>query len=241
MPEAMNNHCNAPWKKNRRVLNASIKTYDQMPVRENHDPMVDLSAYDFILSPEYYHMGFSKTRKMHLRKGFADLLAEIQNRYLLPAGFKFKIWDAWRPRSVQKAIYDDYYMRLLEENPGWDHARLDQAVLQFVAKPDNPDIMPHHSTGGAVDLTLCHAHSGEDLDMGTGFDHFGPESAPDYFEHNDENHSARDNRRILFDAMQRGGDFATHPREWWHYDYGDQRWALLTQKPEAYYSEIKSL
>jgi D-alanyl-D-alanine dipeptidase len=29
--------------------------------------------------------------------------------------------------------------------------------------------------------------------------------------------------------------FAAHPDEWWHFSYGDQMWAALTDAPAALY------
>lgn len=210
------------------------KPYSNIPIRENNDPMVNLADYPFILSPEYFSMGFSDTSKMYQRREFADRLLEIQEKHL--NGLIFKIWDAWRPRKVQQAIYDDYFQSLQKDHPDWDKDRLHTQTLSFVAQPDNPQYPPPHSTGGAVDLTLCEK-DGTEINMGTGFDHFGPESARDYFENPAQDHHIRDHRRHLFAAME-NLDFGPHPGEWWHYDFGNQRWAHFTQKDFAFYAEV---
>jgi D-alanyl-D-alanine dipeptidase len=45
---------------------------------------------------------------------------------------------------------------------------------------------------------------------------------------------ARANRRLLHWAMAEAG-FAGHPDEWWHYSWGDQLWAALSDVPAAHY------
>ena len=48
------------------------------------------------------------------------------------------------------------------------------------------------------------------------------------------NEEARANRRMLYWLMIEAG-FTNHPDEWWHYSYGDQMWAKLSNKPAAFY------
>lgn len=49
------------------------------------------------------------------------------------------------------------------------------SISIFVAAP-SLDVIPPHSTGSAVDLALVD-QNGTELNMGTGFDHFGLEAA----------------------------------------------------------------
>jgi D-alanyl-D-alanine dipeptidase len=71
--------------------------------------------------------------------------------------------------------------------------------------------------------------------MGSNFDHFGPEAHPDYFEQSE--YPARKNRRLLRNAMLNAG-FTQDPDEWWHFDYGNQKWAEAAGKDKAFYGEI---
>lgn len=68
----------------------------------------------------------------------------------------------------------------------------------YVADPARGSI---HNRGGAVDITLTD-FSGNELDMGTPFDHFGPEAS-----HNFKTLSAEvlANRKLLKDVMLRNG------------------------------------
>ena len=75
-----------------------------------------------------------------------------------------------------------------------------------------------HSRGSTVDLTVVRLSDGAELDMGTPFDFFGPESAAD---HAGLTAGQRANRRLLADAMRAHG-FETYPAEWWHFTLADE-------------------
>ena len=212
----------------------TLPALHHIKIEESHEPIVDLSAYDFILEPMYFQQGYSKDRRMFLRRGVAEKLQQIQETTL--AGYKFKIWDAWRPRAVQLALFQDYYQRLQLEHPFWDEARLQLETAVFVAPPNTLGVIPPHTTGGAVDLTLADGQ-GRELDMGTVFDHFGPEAYPDFFEGEGINDAARDARRLLRGAMQEAG-FRLNPSEWWDFNYGNQVWGFAYNQPVVGYGEI---
>jgi D-alanyl-D-alanine dipeptidase len=75
-----------------------------------------------------------------------------------------------------------------------------------------------HSRGATVDVTLVALDSwggATPLDMGTSFDFFDPRSHPDSSEVSAE---ARENRRLLQEAMARRG-FRPLPQEWWHFTF----------------------
>jgi D-alanyl-D-alanine dipeptidase len=65
-----------------------------------------------------------------------------------------------------------------------------------------------------VDLTLVHADSGVELDMGTDFDDFGPLAATDAPGLEER---VRSNRRLMHEILLRHG-FMGIPSEWWHFD-----------------------
>jgi D-alanyl-D-alanine dipeptidase len=80
--------------------------------------------------------------------------------------------------------------------------------------------------------------NGTELDMGTGFDFFGPEAAPYYFEEHEGNKEARENRKLLRNAMFEE-EFTINNEEWWHFDYGNQVWAFEAKKPFAFFGEAR--
>ncbi|MBQ4051753.1 MAG: hypothetical protein IJD13_08985, partial [Oscillospiraceae bacterium] len=169
------------------------------------EPLVDLS----VLSPDriecrsaYYEQGLpGSIPTCMLRKGAAERLLKAAE--LLPQGWKFRIFDGWRPHSVQKALFDDYLCQLAykEENQELTVRELMTLTREFVAFPSTDPLRPYnHGGGGAVDLTILN-EKGEPLNMGTGFDDFTDLSHTRYFEEHDEDPEARDNRRLLYHVM----------------------------------------
>lgn len=209
--------------------------YQHIPIVENGDPLVDLAGYPFVCDPVYYRQGWSDTPRMHVRKTVADMLLDIQERHLAKDNLCFKIFDAYRSRKVQAAIYDFYAADIAQKNPHLTGDTLLAEVACFVTKPDDPARIPPHATGGAVDLTIMYV-GGEVLDMGTPFDYFGVEGAPYYFETSD-NTDVRDNRRLLHGLMLSAG-FTVDPDEWWHFDFGNQKWAVQSGNSAATFGEI---
>jgi len=177
-----------------------------------------------------------------LRKEAAQRLLEASDK--LPKGYRFRIWDAWRPFALQHELYVVYsgdIIRTFHLEEATDEER--SAVIRgFVSDPvEDRELPPVHTTGGAVDLTILD-DKGEELDMGTGFDAFTDRTRTDYYEHvNAQKHGGnpedirkiRANRRLLYRIMTQAG-FTNLPSEWWHYDYGDRFWAYYTGRPAIY-------
>jgi D-alanyl-D-alanine dipeptidase len=212
----------------------ALPAYSSVPISDNGDPLVDVSGYGFVTDPQYFLQGLSEVGKMYLRKTVAEKLARIQKKI----GFTFKIWDAYRPREVQKRLYDRYAAALRAEHPQWSAEDLESHATQYVNMGENLKLTPPHSTGGTVDLTLVNSN-GVELNMGTGFDHFGIESSSLHFEEHGDNQEVRGNRRLLREVMQSEG-FYVYPHEWWHFEYGTQAWALEYAKPSALFGETPS-
>lgn len=208
--------------------------FESVRIDDNHEPMVNLDQYPFIIKPMYYQASMSASNHLFARKAVAELLRKLHIDHLRAMNRRFVIWDAWRPREVQARIYDEYYREVSERHPDWPAHRVAHQVGVFVTKADDPARIPPHSTGGSVDLTV--AEGEVELDFGTAFDHFGPESAPDFFEHDSSNTAARANRRWLSSLMIEAG-FVADEDEWWHFDYGNQKWAMQSGSTHAIYGE----
>lgn len=206
--------------------------FESIPIQENNSPLINISDYPFAIEPVYYKQGMSPVSTTHLRKGTADKLIAAQES--LGGKYRFKIWDGYRPRSVQNAIYDAHWKATAAKYPDWNNEQIALAVGVFVTKATSKERIPLHATGGAVDLTLID-DKGNELDMGTAFDHFGPEAASMFFE--EEESTVRANRRLLREAMINAG-FRHDDDEWWHYDYGNQIWAKFLNQPHALYGEV---
>lgn len=169
----------------------------------------------------------------YVREEVYQMLIDAANR--LPAGYQFKIYDAWRPFALQQELYEVYSDKIINEFhlEGSSEEQKKAVIKKFVSEPVwDRDVPPVHTTGGAIDLTII-GKDGHELEMGTGFDAFSDETCTSFFEKNEENVVVRNNRRILYHVMTEAG-FTNLPSEWWHFDYGDRFWAFYNKKPALY-------
>ena len=205
-------------------------------ILENHEPLVQLKKTEFILEPKYHLQGLSDDPRIFLREGVYLKLLSAQ-KSLKP--YRFKIWDGWRSRDVQEALYTDLKTKFEKQHPDWDQEKLLKELHAFVFPPDYSNEAPPHSTGGAVDCTLTNA-TGAELEMGTTFDHLGPESESDYFADKPAGSRIHKNRLLLSQSLEAQG-LIQYVGEWWHFDYGNQHWAEAAGLEIAVYGEIKSV
>ena len=85
---------------------------------------------------------------------------------------------------------------------------------RYVANPYS-STGSYHNRGGAVDITLVDIQ-GNELDMGTPFDHFGKES---HFDNKNLPEKVIANRILLREGMEMAG-FNGIRTEWWHFSTG---------------------
>ena len=110
-----------------------------------------------------------------------------------PQGLGMKIFDAYRPHTVQFLMFD------IVGPP-------------FVADPASGS---NHNRGSAVDLTIIDMATMEELDMGTEFDFFGEEASHNY---QGFDQVILDNRLLLKNIMIHF-NFTIYSVEWWHYSF----------------------
>lgn len=203
------------------------------------EPLVPLATLDtnrIVFEPRYKLLGIEgAVCDCSLRTGVAERLLKAVR--MLPRGYGFKIFDAWRPFKVQQELYRRYRESVMADNPGSTPEEIDRMTDRYVSIPRRDQIKaPVHTTGGAVDLTVIRLEDGEELNMGTDFDCFGEEANTAYFEdgHGDRNQEElAANRRLLYNVMIEAG-FTNLPSEWWHYDYGNAYWAYNTGHSAKY-------
>jgi D-alanyl-D-alanine dipeptidase len=173
------------------------------------NPLIDLQALipDAVLDIRYATKDNLTGRPLYpfpaafLRRSSAEKL-KVAAADLRSKGLRLIVYDAYRPLSVQKALW--------------------------AAKPDStwvadPKKGSSHNRGGALDLGLADA-GGKALPMPSAFDEFGPlarhgaaGAAPE----------ARGRAEILKAALERAG-FDSLAEEWWHYRDPDAKsWPLL--------------
>lgn len=215
--------------------------WKEVPIKECAELLVKLNDVDpskIIVDPKYFEQGIpNASPKMYARKKVVNMLLDAAGK--LPSGYKIVVWDAWRPLEVQQSLFDDYHDRLKSAEPAISEEDLVRLTQTYVSLPSSNPLMPSpHYTGGAVDVSIID-ETGNPLDMGTKFDHFGVEAAAAYFEHPDrsENKGIIINRRLLHNVMLTAG-FSAYDEEWWHFDYGNQFDAKRSNKPYAIYGPI---
>lgn len=123
----------------------------------------------------------------------AALSLDSVQKELEKSGLGLKIYDGYRPLSVQKKFWE-----IMPDE-------------RYVADPKKGS---RHNRGMAVDLTLVDKN-GNELSMPTEYDDFTEKAHRDYMSLTEEQIK---NRKILEDVMTKYG-FTGLPTEWWHFDY----------------------
>lgn len=217
-----------------------IPTIDNLEIYEERDfidsDLVEVKEeYGFIIDMQYPKLGMDNSiNKCLVRKEVLEMLIEAKK--YLPNNLVFKIWDAYRPLSLQKELYYKYKDKIIEEFnlENLNEIEQNKIISNYVSLPkEDAEIPPLHATGGAIDITLTDKNTGIDLDMGVPFDSFSDLTATDAFEKDGMDETIRNNRRILYNAMTKVG-FTNLPSEIWHFDYGDRAWAYYNKKPAIY-------
>ncbi|MGF7426352.1 M15 family metallopeptidase [Lactiplantibacillus argentoratensis] len=128
-----------------------------------------------------------------VRTGTAHKLAKA-SALVKQQGYRLKVWDAYRPVSAQRRLFEVY------PDP------------EFVAQP-NPNFS--HQKGVTLDLTLANP-DGSELTMPTAFDDFTAAA------HRDAPRTTlqEQNYQLLDSAMTAAG-FVGYVNEWWDYRDSD--------------------
>lgn len=169
------------------------------PLPQPKEPLVDISqaAPSILLDIRYATAdNFTKTvlypaGRCLLRRSAAEKLSQVQAG-LRSAGLGLKVWDCYRPLSIQKKLW------ALVPDP------------RYVADPAKGS---RHNRGAAVDLTLVDDR-GRELEMPTSYDDFSERAHRDF---QGASTQAVINRGILEKYMSGKGFFGL-PTEWWHFD-----------------------
>jgi len=186
---------------------------------KSHPEFVDIHQMDstiildirYATSNNFLHRAVYKQARCFLVKEAALKLQEVQNE-LKQLGLGLKIFDGYRPLSVQKKMWQ------ILPNP------------KYVA---NPAKGSRHNRGCAVDLTLVDS-TGKELTMPTEFDDFTVKAHHKYMKLPAR---SRLNRWILKTVMEKHG-FKSISSEWWHYDMvGWRKYPVM----DFSFSEIDSM
>jgi D-alanyl-D-alanine dipeptidase len=236
----MYNHYSAPIP---AVRSHSWEEVYSVSIAENNEPLVPLSLVPekILVRSAYFAAGIGGALpECYARRSvFEKLLLAAE---MLPPDLRMVVLDGWRSPQVQTVLFQRCRSALARANPQADEDELHALTQQYVARPGFDASAPSpHVTGGAVDLTLA-TRSGRQLFFGSPFDYPRDISYTRHLEERleqgialqPEEKEALSNRRLLYGVMVRAG-FVNYSCEWWHFEYGTQRWALKKGEDFAVY------
>ena len=130
-------------------------------------------------------------------------------------GFSLIIFDAYRPQSavdffvqwskdINDTINKNVYYPNINKSELFD--------LGYIAYKSG------HSRGSTVDVSLIDLSNNIQIDMGSIYDFFGPESSTLY---SNISEKQQYNRSLLNDIMLNNG-FKNYSKEWWHFTLEDE-------------------
>lgn len=137
---------------------------------------------------------YPKNTKAYLLKEVAHALNNVQKE-LEKQGLGLLIWDAYRPPTAQKKLWNIYPDK------------------RYVSPPETGNRT--HLRGVAVDVTLVHLKTGKELAMPTPFDSFCQQA---WAHESNISVATKKNRTLLQNVMTKHG-FETIKTEWWHFNY----------------------
>ncbi len=127
-------------------------------------------------------------------------------------GLGLKLFDAYRP---QRAV--NHFARWARD---LNDTRMKGEFYPGVRKENlfREDYIAYksgHSRGSTVDLTIAPLGdtAARDLDMGSSFDFFGPESWPEYHKVSSDQRA----HRMLLQTLMKKYGFRPYAKEWWHF------------------------
>lgn len=178
-------------------------------------PLVDIRAVDpTIIVDLRYASANNITRRPIYPAGTRALIRpEVAQRLVVAQRFlrrydcRLKIWDAFRPREAQLALWNASPKNDFVANPGAGAGSL-------------------HSWGLAVDATLADRY-GTTVSMPTDFDDFTPAAM---WRYTGTNEIIRHHLTMLQMAMREAGFYGIRS-EWWHFT--SQDWQQLMPPDEA--------
>ena len=138
---------------------------------------------------------FYTCQRCYLKNNVVSAVLNANND-LFEMGYKLKLFDCYRPLSVQKAM--------------WKHT----PNASYVAPPWKGSM---HNRGLAVDLTVMDL-DGNEINMGTAYDDFTRKAHMDNYALPKAVLKAR---KLLKEVMLKNGLHGIRT-EWWHYSYRDK-------------------
>ncbi len=139
-------------------------------------------------------------------------------------GFSLIVFDAYRPQSAV-----DFFVEWSKD--------INDTINKNIYYPDinkselfNQGYIAYksgHSRGSTIDVSLIDLSNNNQIDMGTIYDFFGPESSTLY---PNISENQKYNRSLLNDIMSNNG-FKNYSKEWWHFTLEDEPFGIYFNFP----------
>jgi zinc D-Ala-D-Ala dipeptidase len=210
-----NNRQKSQCFKSHDSIISSRSSYSTLEQSLQEAGLVDIQKLDSNIHVDLKYSGTDNFLKMdvygdmihaYLQPDVAQKLLSAQ-KFLkeLHPGFNLVVFDAVRPISLQKVMWDSIKV------PKSDRGK-------YVANPRNGGSL--HNYGAAVDASIIDS-TGKELDMGCSFDYFGelacPVSEYKFLSSGELNEKQVGNRKLLRYVMSKAG-FYNIQTEWWHFN-----------------------
>lgn len=207
----------------------------QVPIRENGETLVDLRDQTLIA---YNVSMISKNPECtKIRRSVYERLCAAQE--LLPCGLRLRLEVGLRSLNLQAKLFQLQHAKLKKQFPKMNEQDLFLETSKFVAPVTTWEgviNVPPHSTGGAIDIILIDS-LGQPVDMGVDLN--------DPFQNKEAictsataiSIEARYHRDLMSKVLLTVG-FVNYSGEFWHWSYGDRRWAYITHAEYSIYGPI---
>src|SRR5208337_4558096 len=93
-----------------------ISGWESVKINECGEKLVPISKLtnNIVVASQYYLKRIEGTLKeCYIRESVGELLERASQG--LPTGYKFVVWDAWRPLKLQKTLFDNFLEKLKQE------------------------------------------------------------------------------------------------------------------------------
>lgn len=189
------------------TLTSSAQNFDSLMQKAG---LVDALSFDSTLLVELKYATsdnfvgqnmYGNLRTAYVQSEIGEMLAKAHQKIKTAnPNYRLLILDAARPISVQRLMHD-----LVNNTP----------LHIYVSNPVKGG--GRHNYGVAVDVTIIDlSRGGQWVDMGSGFDHFGPESHLDAQQKGLITEKQAFSRNFLMNVMRSVG-FGMIQSEWWHF------------------------
>lgn len=212
-----------------------------IPVEECGEGLIDLREQQMIA---YGDRGVDENDSCYtkVREGVYYKLCEAQ--ILLPSGYRFLVISGWRSLEQQRTLFDRKIQTLKIQFPMMSDEEIFTEASKMVAPVSDLNGRPldvsGHTTGGAIDVCLID-ENGNLLDMGASLDEktFGIDPGILQTDSDLIGTISKNNRNIM-NLVLRSVGFVNYEKEYWHWSYGDRRWAYETKALYAIYGSISN-